>query len=895
MRLSKGQALWLGAILAFLVPLLLVLIIFFRLGIYWGSDRLFIYGDLAQQYYPFYANLSSALHGKDSLFWTWSLAGGLNFYSVIAYYAGGIFPLLSYFATPDSLPDMMLYSYILKIGLTGLVFYFYARTTFKLPLVFQLALSWCWAMNGFTLYYGKSILPWQEAQIFLPLILLGIEWLLRGKKPYFLFFSYALAFITNYYMGYMLGIFSLFYFIIKLIALKTQTPKKSLILAYSVTALASGLASLFIVLPSVLDVFHNLVANSKASSLWTGLGNPLELLIKALPGFFDGDSSELYKTAPYLFSGLIVLLTLPLFFLQKEISKHEKIGFSMLILFLISSFYLQPLNLIWMAGETPTGLPFRYSYLLIFCMIYQAARGLGYWLIQPEKRLFYPIGCFIALFGLAYFFNPKPSFYPAAAFGFAGMLVVLFVSWLVIYRYLQRSKQQRFYQLAQLIFTLLVAIDLGYNANVYLTEGGGGSNNEASSYVYDYWRRSIYMPHLKSSQALKAKVVKENDLFSRVKGNNLFSAGALYSFSSLTSYCSIKNQAFVEFASQLGYMSHQMIDGFKGTSLSMDNGLLLSDNLFANRYIFQPLRNTFGLTIVAKDEVTGYLAYQNQLALPLGMLTDRSVYLLKLSAGEYSENISKIYHQLAASDSSYFHTEPVSLKSQNNVIVSTNPLGETIITPTVSNVEKKISWQAEIPSGYQAYFYFHPLDRAVIGGEMLTNLQFLVNGLQVGFSSLASETGYFYPVGYNDTELAWQVEVGMVITKNNQPLRIDQPMLVLIDEKNVTADTKKIREKAVDLKVDGRVVTGTYNATDSQVLFTTIPYDRGWRAYIDGEKADIIAFEDAVITLELPDGRHDIKLVYTPYGFKVGVVCAIFGLSGFVIYIWVMRRRCKGG
>ena len=89
------------------------------------------------------------------------------------------------------------------------------------------------------------------------------------------------------------------------------------------------------------------------------------------------------------------------------------------------------------------------------------------------------------------------------------------------------------------------------------------------------------------------------------------------------------------------------------------------------------------------------------------------------------------------------------------------------------------------------------------------------------------------------------------------------------------------------------VVTGTITAAeDKTAVFTTIPYDEGWKVYVDGEETEIVCLMDALVGFRVSAGTHEIVLRYRPDCVKYGLILTI---SGIVLYaaasVWDIRRR----
>ena len=68
-------------------------------------------------------------------------------------------------------------------------------------------------------------------------------------------------------------------------------------------------------------------------------------------------------------------------------------------------------------------------------------------------------------------------------------------------------------------------------------------------------------------------------------------------------------------------------------------------------------------------------------------------------------------------------------------------------------------------------------------------------------------------------------------------------------------------------------------------LYFTVPYSRGWSAYIDGNKETIIN-SGGMMLIKVPTGRHDIVFRYQTPGFKVGMIITI--ISGICFFICLM-------
>ena len=52
----------------------------------------------------------------------------------------------------------------------------------------------------------------------IPIVILGVEWILEQRTPLLLIFSLAVMFLSNYYISYMAGVFTACYFLYRYFA-----------------------------------------------------------------------------------------------------------------------------------------------------------------------------------------------------------------------------------------------------------------------------------------------------------------------------------------------------------------------------------------------------------------------------------------------------------------------------------------------------------------------------------------------------------------------------------------------------------------------------------------------------------------------------------------------------
>ena len=75
------------------------------------------------------------------------------------------------------------------------------------------------------------------------------------------------------------------------------------------------------------------------------------------------------------------------------------------------------------------------------------------------------------------------------------------------------------------------------------------------------------------------------------------------------------------------------------------------------------------------------------------------------------------------------------------------------------------------------------------------------------------------------------------------------------------------------------------------LLFFSVPHDRGFEATVDGQKADIVRADFGLMAVRVPEGKHDISFRYKPFLFTEGVLLSILGVTMILLLLLFDRRR----
>jgi uncharacterized membrane protein YfhO len=89
-------------------------------------------------------------------------------------------------------------------------------------------------------------------------------------------------------------------------------------------------------------------------------------------------------------------------------------------------------------------------------------------------------------------------------------------------------------------------------------------------------------------------------------------------------------------------------------------------------------------------------------------------------------------------------------------------------------------------------------------------------------------------------------------------------------------------------------MSGTITAKQDGLFYTSIPYEKGWKAVVDGKEVTITPVGNSLLAFPLKAGEHTIELTYIPNGFVPGLlialVCAAL-FAGMCVLTYVLKKK----
>lgn len=845
---------------SFFFPFFIMMLLYLTIGIYPGSSRSILASDAFSQFSNFHASYRNALLGKQSFLFTWNASLGLNYLSLISYYLGGLFTPLVLFFPNQYMPDALYFLTLIKIGSAGLAFWFYAKHTFTIHPKSHVILAICYSLMSFVTVHSELIM-WLDAYVYLPFVIWGIDRLLQKNRPKMLFFSYLLLFISSFYMGFMIGIFSVLYFLARLFSKWKEN--KGHISHYLLTSFLAGGASMIIILPALLDLRSNGEKLTEITKFKTEATGVFDFFVKNMISVYD---TTKYGSIPFIFIGLLPLGFCLYYFVAKKVPLKDKLLYLAIAAILMTSFYVVPLNLFWHGMHAPNMFLFRYAFLLSFLIIMLAGYGWEQFNKKDRGRLVSVFLLLIGLFCLVYGMIPKGQYDYLSVTSFA-----LTIAFLVVYLLIFWLYQSNFFsaKTTTSFLLLFVCLEMGVNTNGMLH----GILDE-----WNYASRSLYTEPYPAIKNLVDQTKEENDSFYRLENLDPVSSNDSinYGYSGISQFSSIRNRNSSSYLDALGFRS-------QGTNLNIRylNNTLLMDSFTGIKYnLTKQEIQKYGFTEVGKKN--DYLLYENKNALPLAFTADPSIASLKKYSNDNLRSQTALFNELAQLNQTYFTFHPLTVVSTKNTTMTTTG-NHTLFKEETSNTAKDVTWSVDVPAHSQAYLSLYPSNFGKLENSTAT---LIVNGQER--KTQININGQYYDLGNYEKDTTVEFTVSFYGTSE---VSFQNPQVVTLDTQAFQQAFDKISENGVTMTVNNRQAKGEINQNKETELVTTIPYDKGWKAKIDGKEVPVKAFQDAFVRITVPKGKHKIEFSYIPQGFLLGLFLCISCIVLFLIYDWQYKKK----
>ena len=795
--------------------------------------------DFYHQYGPMLGELYDRMHGSGGFIYSFSMGLGLPFFRNFLNYLSSPFNLIIMLFSRNNL--VMSYSIIigLKAVMASVTFVYFLSHKFKTKELFLIPLGIIYAFSAYYSAYYWNIM-WLDCLVFLPLITLGIEYIVdKGKwKIYTIWLAVML--ISNYFMGYMICIFSVLYFIVYNI--HEFNPKKGEIknsikkfikscLLFALGSITAGLLAAILLVP---------MAHSMKSISATGGTMPktqyykftmedyLKYHLTGVPTTtFASDSI----TAPNVSAGILSVVLLISFLLNLNIPIKTKICYLFLLGFFVAAFFNPQLDFVLHAFHVPNDLPYRYSYLYTFVLVL-----IGSYAAVNLHKQSYIQSIITYIFMMVMLVTLTRETWSGMNNNMIYINMILLTLYFIFYSggHFMKELKSIFFIALGCAAAIDVIVSINYNWNI---------TQELKTFYADYDSTEEVLQYVRNY---------DNTPFYRIDtvSNMTLNDPSWYNYYGVSTFSSMAYQSMARLQYKLGMPGNQ-INSYYYTQTTPVYDLMFDIKYFigqsndTNRYTeiydsdktLNQFKYNVGLGYGVNDTLTSWnydiydpLTVQNEYIYKSTGIDDvferidyedeEEVY------NDGAEYIMK-YTYKNPGDNMYFYT--------GNYAIDFIVIGETLYY---------------VNDNYQSYvslvpdMYYSVLDS--YSEETIINIKSSDDTIPIyiGYNTYIPNAYFLYSINNTNFEQAYKV-------LNNNKMVITS-----------------FKEDHIEANI----------STDKNLVYTSIPYDDGWEVYVDDNKVNTFKIGNTLLAFYIEPGNHKLVFKYVPKGAKIGILGTILGI-----------------
>ena len=828
--MKKNLKKYLPEILTFIVPILIMLISCIVNKTYpFGKEILPKY-DGYYQYAGFTSYYKNVLLGKESLFYSFKGLLGYNFYATSIYYMFNPTNLLCIFSTSENILEYYTFIILLRIGLSGFTMCKYLKYKFKNQSNLRyIIFSISYALMAYNVCYFFNYMYFDTVVLF-PIVVLGLDKLIYERKNRLYIISLTLSIISNFYIGYMVCIFSLLYFIYNIVIYKLD---KNIIKDFIISSLLSGFMCMIIIIPEASELLKGkalLYASSKTEYFKFNM-NFLNIFYKFLPGSTSNYDLEYGMVNIYV--SLFVIILVIKYFFNKKIYKKERITTLIFILFFLFSISFNLLDFAWQLFQRPIWYPNRYIFTFSFFLITIAMKEITNITYKTNiKKNLIIIISFILL-----------TLYSIISLKIHNdnLKIISYILGIILilqYTFFLNNKNAKY------LLVMLFFIEVTTNAIFTLKIMG----------------KTTTMTQYKTNEEINEKAVKhikeienkDNNFYRmELSTSTVHNSPSLLNYNGINHFNSVKNAKTLNFLNKFNY---QVTDD---TSVEFNNYNPYLTSLLGIKYINGSKDEMYYENVYNENP---YM-YLNKDALSLGYMIYNKEFKESNSSYQNTENL--INSMLNTDIKRYkvidnFNGEDTEIKEIDNkkYVISKTSIKIEMEDKASNSMFLIPSRNISFVANYSIFINDEEIKDAVIKQSPI----FINKGdtYKIIIKSNLSKTEL--------NSLKWyQIDYDKYIETINELKK---------NEFNITKYNK-------DNHIEGNIDVNN----DKNVLLLTIPYDKGWNIYVDDNKVNYDICFDSFICLDLDKGKHNIKMNYVPSGFIVGLIISSLAFIVTIIYI----------
>ncbi len=903
MKIQNKHAFFLYTItFLILMPVIFMPFLTGKYSFVWETDGI-------SQHYPsllYYGELlRGLLAGQGFPMVDFRVGMGFDTLTTLNYYViGDPIALLSVFMTKDN--GVFVYNALILLrfylaGVSFLIFCRYWRLRGMGCVLGALMYVFC----GYTFFTGVRHPYFLNPMIYLPFLLMGIEEVLRKEgstlykkevlykseaeprrsHPYLLILMSFICTLSNFYFLYIITMIAVIYVLFRFAATYCKDWKNKFT-GFLRTGLKVGgyyllgmAMAAVIFLPVIYAFMQNGRMDSKPEHFTGYLFYDVSYYFYALQGFF---ASGVGSGSGWIDLSFPTVIAVSAGILLRN---KDKKFYKLRLIFLLAILAL----CIPAFGYFMNGFSYvtnRWDFLvafivaMVFTVTYQDIFVRDHWV-----RVILVLG--VAGYGALVMIRPTPVAM------YTGLILLLTVMIVFI---LQTELLQMKQGLREGILYVIVVLTLGFNGYAFYSSHFRG-------YAEQFLQKEEVMAVMDGAEAAAIGQIEDTGFFRiETSGDSARNEALGIGFYDVSAYFSLIDGRVTDYYKQLELVSQRAAFRID----HQDNRTIL-DALAGVKYFVSTTKAAapFGFQLIGEGEkgTRSFHLFENQYPLSLGYTYQN--YILredynKLSALEKQNAL--MYAVVLEEESPYVS------KSSQDMSAGLKRLDYTIAAKGEIDLEEdsllihkagsELTLNFDADANTELYVRFHNLtiDRRAgvnqtfkVKGE--DDISKNVNIRNKYYASYFGKQDFLINLGYSGSKRSW----AKITFPASESYSYDTIEIYQLDMNVYREQVQKLGQSVLQNVIQDRNrLEGDVTLNTKGIMVLSIPWSRGWSAYVDGQKAKLLEANVMYSALELPEGSHHITLTYrTPY-LKEGIMVSGIAWAGFIIVLIIIRRRDKG-
>ncbi len=871
--------------LAFICSSVLMLLVYYCYEIIPFGGRTVLRMDLFHQYGPLFAELYDRITEFKSLIYSWTTGGGGSFIgNYFNYLSSPIGAIITLIAGHENVPEAVGAMVLVKNALAASTFAFYLKKSTDKNDFTVSAFGIMYAFCGFFIAYYWNIM-WIDAMYLLPLVILGIEKIIDGRNCKLYVISLAVSFFSNYYMTYMICIFSVVYFLVYFIsknALKDSYDdipvtvndegenESSFInkilynrflrsgVLFATSSVVAALLTAFALIPTYFCLKACSATSGTFPTDTTFYNTIFDFIANHLAALEPTIRSSGDTVLPNVYSGVLAVILLPLYAFCDKINAKEKVAHIVLLAVFFVGFNLNYANYILHALHFPNDLPFRFSFIYSFFLLKMAYQVIVH-IKSINTKGIVGSGLAVLIFTIL-----------VQEIGMANVdddTVYITVGFTVAYTLILSLMKKK--DIAQSAVALLLMccvfaeVAIADIDHIKITQ-------EKVNFVNDY-------DDFRKLKNTLDKKEESDDYRMELTWSNTIMDPSWFNYNGLSVFSSMAYEKSANLHDKLGMDSNYINSYIYYSQTPVYNAMMSLKYLVKND---ERKINTDLYDFVAN--CGKYTAYENKYYMPLAYTVNKKTTDFTV---DYSNPFdihndfwyysTGIYGVLKSIDVQEYTTE--------NITDNENDFYSDTFTyfKKKSNAEGKITLKYYIPESQNVYLYF----------KASTVESIEVNTSDSEFHAVQNlNEPYILDCGKCAPGEILTVEIPIPADKDSGYVECYAAGL---DIDILDAGYEVLKQGGLNIdEFDDTYIKGHINVGDNKILYTSINYDEGWTVKVDGKEAEKFRIGDALIGIDIEPGVHDIEFSYEPQGLKLGIILSV--TTALLLIVFFILKRIFG-